>query len=52
MPIKIPNNLPAAELVKNNILAKFSEACIDIAMTGGLCSFYAEQGGLLVGFEI
>ena len=46
------NNLPAAELVKANILAKYPEATVDIAMTGGLCSFYAEQGGLLVGFEI
>ena len=46
------NNLSAAELVKNDILEKFPEASIDVAMTGGLCSFYAEQGGLLVGFEI
>ena len=46
------NNLPAAELVKANIRAKYPEATVDIAMTGGLCSFYAEQGGLLVGFEI
>ena len=46
------NNLPAAELVKANVLAKYPEATVDIAMTGGLCSFYAEQGGLLVGFEI
>ena len=46
------NNLPAAELVKANVLAKYPESTVDIAMTGGLCSFYAEQGGLLVGFEI
>ena len=46
------NNLPAAELVKANVLAKYPEATVEIAMTGGLCSFYAEQGGLLVGFEI
>ena len=46
------NNLAAAELVKKNILEKYPNASIDLAMTGGLCSFYAEQGGLLVGFEI
>ena len=46
------NNLAAAELVKKNILEKYPDASIDLAMTGGLCSFYAEQGGLLVGFEI
>ena len=46
------NNPSAAELLKNKILEKFPEAKIDIAHAGGLCSFYAEQGGLLVGFEI
>ncbi len=46
------NNLPVAEMLKAKILEKFADAKIDIAMTGGLCSFYAEQGGLLVGFEV
>ena len=46
------NNSNACELVKTKILEKFPEAKIDVGMTGGLCSFYAEQGGLLVGFEI
>ena len=46
------NNLPAAELLASKIIEKFPEAKIDIATAGGLCSFYAEQGGLLVGFEI
>lgn len=46
------NNPSAAELVKTKILEKFPDANIDVAMTGGLCSFYAEQGGLIVGFEI
>ena len=46
------NNLTAAELVKNKILENYPDAKIEIAMTGGLCSFYAEQGGLLVGFEV
>ena len=46
------NNLAAAELLKTKILEKFPDAPIEMAMTGGLCSFYAEQGGLLAGFEI
>ena len=32
-------------------LAKFPNAKITIEPTTALCSFYAEQGGLLVGFE-
>jgi fatty acid-binding protein DegV len=46
------NNLPAAELVKLNLLEKFPDAEVEVGMLRGLCSFYAEQGGLLVGFEI
>ena len=46
------NNIPAAELLRSKIVEKFPEAKIDIDMAGGLCSFYAEQGGLLIGFEI
>ena len=46
------NNPASAELLKTKILEKFPEAKIDIGMTGGLCSFYAEQGGILVGFEV
>nr|MBE6544615.1 DegV family protein [Oscillospiraceae bacterium] len=46
------NNLSSAEMLKSKILDKFPNAKIDIAPAGGLCSFYAEQGGLLVGFEI
>ena len=46
------NNLPAAESLKEKILEKIPEANIEISAAGGLCSFYAEQGGLLVGFEV
>ena len=46
------NNVVAAELLKTRILERFPDAKIEMAMTGGLCSFYAEQGGLLAGFEI
>lgn len=46
------NNPSAAEMLKSKILEKYPKAEIDISPTGGLCSFYAEQGGLLVGFEV
>ena len=46
------NNASSAEMLKDTILAKFPETRIDIHLAGGLCSFYAEEGGLLVGFEI
>ena len=44
-------NQPAAEQLKALILAKCSEAEVEIHRLGGLCSFYAEKGGVLVGFE-
>lgn len=46
------NNLPAAELLRDRLIDRFPDAKIELAPAGGLCSFYAEQGGLLVGFEI
>ena len=46
------NNLPAAELLVSVIREEYPDSKIEIGMAGGLCSFYAEQGGLLVGFEI
>jgi len=44
-------NLKAANELKNRILAQFEKAKITIYECRGLCSFYAEKGGLLVGFE-
>lgn len=44
-------NRKAAESVKKKILAKYPNAQVIIDKTGALCSFYAERGGLLVGFE-
>lgn len=44
-------NQVAAEQVKNMILEEYPDADIEIGVTYGLCSFYAEIGGLLVGFE-
>jgi fatty acid-binding protein DegV len=44
-------NLPSAERLKQAILEKFPKASIIIHKTGALCSYYAERGGMLVGFE-
>ena len=44
-------NLEAAQKLKAMIQEKFASAQIEICKCGGLCSFYAEKGGLLVGFE-
>ena len=46
------DNLPATELLVSVIREEYPEAEIDVGLAGGLCSFYAEGGGLLVGFEI
>ena len=44
-------NPAIAERMKETVLAEFPEADLRIYPLGGLCSFYAEKGGLLVGFE-
>ena len=44
-------NLPAAETLRANILAAYPNADVQIRPTGGLCSFYAEKGGMIIGFE-
>lgn len=44
-------NESAAEELKKLILAKFKNVQIEIHKFRGLCSFYAEKGGVLVGFE-
>lgn len=46
------NNLSTAEALKGKILEKLPDAEVVIDTAGGLCSFYAEEGGLLIGFEI
>ena len=45
------SNLSAAERLKQMIRTRFKTADIQIYRHRGLCSFYAEKGGLLVGFE-
>ena len=44
-------NEGAANALKNAIKAEFAEAKVRIEKTMGLCSFYAEKGGLMIGFE-
>ena len=40
-----------AEQMKQTILLGYPDAQISIAECGGLCSYYAEDGGLMTGFE-
>lgn len=44
-------NLKAAEDLAESVRKLFSEAEIIIGKCRGLCSFYAESGGMLIGFE-
>ncbi len=44
-------NDTAAENLKMAIKAEFPEANVKIGTTKGLCSFYAEKGGMIIGFE-
>lgn len=44
-------NCNGANALKNHIITKFPKADVKIDITYGLCSFYAENGGMLVGFE-
>ena len=45
-------NPNAAARLRDAILERFPAADIRIGVNGALCSFYAEKGGLLIGFEI
>ena len=44
-------NEKAAERMKEMIEEKFGSLKVEIHSLRGLCSFYAEKGGLLIGFE-
>ena len=44
-------NPAAAERLMHMVKAVFDGAKVDISECGGLCSYYAELGGLLVGYE-
>ncbi|MBE6605778.1 MAG: DegV family EDD domain-containing protein [Ruminococcaceae bacterium] len=45
-------NSEAAAKLADRIKSRFPNAIISIAETRGLCSFYAEKGGLLLGYEV
>ena len=45
-------NEKTASALKEAVLAEFPKADFIIAKTGALCSFYAEKGGLMIGFEV
>lgn len=51
--VRIANclNLPAAQQLENLIRGEYPEAPVEHESCSALCSFYAERGGLLVGFE-
>ena len=44
-------NEAAANQVKKMLIQKYENITAEIHELGGLCSFYAEMGGVLVGFE-
>lgn len=45
------NNKELADKLADQLIAKFPDANISIRPTSGLCSFYAEDKGLIVGYE-
>lgn len=51
--VRIANssNPQAAGTLKGMLESEFPQADVTIAPCGGLCSYYAENGGLMVGFE-
>ena len=44
-------NQEKAEYVRDLIRQKFPECEVQIMPTSGLCSYYAERGGILMAFE-
>lgn len=44
-------NLPAANQLADMVRQEYPECDISIGINRGLCCYYAEEGGLLVGFE-
>lgn len=45
-------NEKAANALKDTVLAEFPNAEVIVDRTRGLCTFYAEKGGLMIGFEV
>lgn len=44
------DNHAVAQALKESILSAWADSRIEILPTRGLCSYYAERGGLIVGF--
>lgn len=44
-------NLPGAQQLAEIIRAEYPQADVEIELSAGLCIFYAEVGGLMVGYE-
>ena len=44
-------NENGAKMLRDILIAKYPAASVEIHAFKGLCSFYAEKGGILVGFE-
>lgn len=44
-------NREGAEAIKKALLEHYPNACITAHPMGGLCSYYGEKGGILIGFE-
>lgn len=44
-------NPSAAESLRGKLLEAFPHADVRLGQTRGLCSFYAERGGLMIGYE-
>lgn len=51
MEISHAMNPDSAEQLKKEVLAKYPQAKIRIVEMSGLCSFYAQRDGLIIGFE-
>ena len=45
-------NEPLAAMMKRAIIERYPEAEVEIGRLRGLCSFYAEKSGMIVGYEI
>lgn len=45
-------NEQGAEYIKTKIKEKFAQARVTIMPTGGLCAYYAQRRGILVGYEV
>lgn len=46
------NNIKICQQLAEKIQEKFPEAKVTFLATSGLCNFYAEEGGVLLGYEI